>query len=96
MTLRTLQPFDQCLVEPLKSQSLIEVATIGSFREVAVAAEIGVIDLVSDHENCGHQAQQKLSLGFVKWPAESSRPVRISLRLSIGASFFFNRTLHDG
>jgi hypothetical protein len=61
------------------------VTPVGLLRQLTVAAEVGVVDLATDYKNRTEEGQQKFPLRFVKQPAACNRPVRISLRLSMGA-----------
>ncbi|ABW25188.1 hypothetical protein [Acaryochloris marina] len=54
---------------------------------MAITAEVCLVDFATNDENRRHQAQQKRLLGFAKWPADCSRPIRIALRVSIGAVY---------
>lgn len=79
---------------PLKTQALIEMTPIGSLAQVAVAAQVGVVSFAAHHEQTRQQRQQKLPVRFAKRPTVSSRPVRISFRLSICVSLFVVSTLY--
>ncbi len=75
---------DQDLINALEPVALLVVTPVGLLGQLTVAAEVGVVDLATDNNNRAEEGQQKFPLRFVKQPAVCNRPVRISLRLSMG------------
>lgn len=74
---------DELLIDGFKPNALVVVTAVGALTQGTVAAQIRVVRFATNDEQTGQQREQKLSLRFVKRPTVSSRPVSISLRLSI-------------